>query len=238
MTDTKIHAPSHAYTARNAAAILEGALLAFVAGMVDTCGFIALFGLFTAHVTGNFVLIGAALVEYRGGVVAKLLALPLCVIVVGIVRVATLMLEDRRRNAAVPLLGFQILLLSSFLACGVLAGPLHDGDTPMAIVTGMLAVTAMAIQNTASRTVFTMHTPTTVMTGNVTQVIIDLVDSSFGRANAEARLRVRKMVPAILAFTVGALCGALGYMFAGFWCIAAPITILLVIFGREIGRKA
>jgi uncharacterized membrane protein YoaK (UPF0700 family) len=230
-------APSPAHVARNAAAILEGALLAFVAGFVDTCGFIALFGLFTAHVTGNFVLIGAALADYHGGLIAKLLALPVFVIVVAIVRAMSLMLEDRRKNAAVPLLGFQILFLAGFLASGVLAGPMHDGDAPLVVLTGMLAVTAMAIQNAASRTVFTMHTPTTVMTGNVTQVIIDLVDLSFGRANAECRLRVRKMVPAILAFTVGAAGGALGYIFAGFWCIAAPIAILLVIFGREIGRK-
>ncbi len=34
-------------------------LRAFTAGFVDTTGFVALFGLFTAHVTGNFVLIGA-----------------------------------------------------------------------------------------------------------------------------------------------------------------------------------
>jgi uncharacterized membrane protein YoaK (UPF0700 family) len=235
MSETKTHS-SPAHTARNAAAILEGALLAFVAGFVDTSGFIALFGLFTAHVTGNFVLIGAAIADYHGGLIAKLLALPLFVIVVAIVRTATLLLEDRRKNAAVPLLGSQILFLAGFLACGVLAGPLHDGDAPLAVLTGMLAVTAMAIQNAASRTVFTMHTPTTVMTGNVTQVVIDLVDLSFGRAAADARLRIRKMFPAIIAFTVGALCGALGYIFAGFWCLALPIAILAVIFTRETRR--
>jgi uncharacterized membrane protein YoaK (UPF0700 family) len=229
--------PSQAHAARTAAAILEGAQLAFVAGFVDTCGFIALFGLFTAHVTGNFVLIGAAIADYHGGLIAKLLALPLFVIVVAISRTVTVMMDDRRMNAAIPLLGFQILFLAGFLACGVLAGPMHEGDAPLAVLTGMLAVTAMAIQNTASRTVFTMHTPTTVMTGNVTQVVIDLVDLSLGRANAEVRLRVRKMVPAILAFTVGAASGALGYVFAGFWCLVAPIAILLLVFGREIGRK-
>ena len=57
------------------AAIL-GALLAFTAGAVDTLGFIALFGLFSAHVTGNFVLIGAALTHDAVGLIGKLLALP------------------------------------------------------------------------------------------------------------------------------------------------------------------
>src|SRR5690349_9882431 len=146
--------PSHAHVARNAAAILEGALLAFVAGFVDTCGFIALFGLFTAHVTGNFVLIGAAIADYHGGLIAKLLALPLFVIVVAICRTVTVMMDDRRMNAAIPLVGCQILFLAGFLACGIASAPLHDGDAPLAVLTGMLAVTAMAIQNAASRTIF------------------------------------------------------------------------------------
>jgi len=230
-------AVSHAHAARTAAAILEGALLSFVAGFVDTCGFVALFGLFTAHVTGNFVLIGAAIAEHHGGLIAKLLALPVFVIVVAITRTLTIALEDRRKNAAVPLLALQIVFLAAFLASGIAAGPLADGDAPMAIVAGMLAVTAMAIQNAASRTVFVMHTPTTVMTGNVTQVVIDLVDLALGRAASEARGRIRKMVPAILAFTIGALGGALGYIFAGFWCLTLPIVILAVIFPRETQRR-
>jgi uncharacterized membrane protein YoaK (UPF0700 family) len=45
------------------------------------------------------------------------------------------------------------------------------------------------------------------------------------------------MVPAILAFTVGAAGGALGYIFAGFWCLALPIAILAVVFTRETQRK-
>src|SRR4051794_31144571 len=47
-------------------------LLSLNAGFVDTAGFLALQGLFTAHVTGNFVTLGASLVFGTSGAVAKL----------------------------------------------------------------------------------------------------------------------------------------------------------------------
>ena len=53
---------------------IDAILLSFVASYVDTAVFVGLFGLFTSHVTGNFVLIGAALVHHADGVEIKLLA--------------------------------------------------------------------------------------------------------------------------------------------------------------------
>ena len=47
-------------------------LLSFNGGYVDTAGYLALQGLFTAHVTGNFVTIAAALAFGTSGVVTKL----------------------------------------------------------------------------------------------------------------------------------------------------------------------
>jgi hypothetical protein len=47
------------------------ALLSLNGGFVDTVGFLGLQGLFTAHVTGNFVTLAATSVSGTHGVIAK-----------------------------------------------------------------------------------------------------------------------------------------------------------------------
>lgn len=203
--------------------VLLGTLLAFTAGAVDTLGFVALFGLFTAHVTGNFVLIGAALAHDAGGLVAKLLALPVFVGVVALARVFHLSCQRAGRPAGRALVAAQVLLLAGFLAAALLAAPTAV-DSLAAIAVGMLGVAAMALQNAAARTVFGNLAPTTVMTGNVTQIVIDLVDLARGIDVAAARGRLRKFLPAVGAFAIGALAGALGFVQFGFWALLAPIA--------------
>jgi uncharacterized membrane protein YoaK (UPF0700 family) len=70
-------------------------LLSFNGGYVDTVGYLSLQGLFTAHVTGNFVTIGAALVFGTSGLVAKLLALPVFCIVIIVTRLISFNLPAR-----------------------------------------------------------------------------------------------------------------------------------------------
>lgn len=74
------------------------ALLSVNAGFVDTAGFLGLQGLFTAHVTGNFVTLAATLVMGTHGAIAKLLALPEFVIVVALARRCAH--ESYRRSAS------------------------------------------------------------------------------------------------------------------------------------------
>ncbi|MEW7963447.1 YoaK family protein, partial [Acinetobacter baumannii] len=69
-------------------------LLTMVGGAIDTIGFIALFGFFTAHVTGNLVLAGAALVKGGAGLWIKLAAIPLFIVTV----VITKLLIDRSQT--------------------------------------------------------------------------------------------------------------------------------------------
>jgi len=79
-------------------------ILGVNAGYMDTAAFLALKGLFTAHVTGNFVTLGAALVTGTSGALAKLLALPVFCVVVVAVRLFAYALRARSRPVAGTLL--------------------------------------------------------------------------------------------------------------------------------------
>ncbi|MBN3820570.1 DUF1275 domain-containing protein, partial [Paraburkholderia sp. Se-20369] len=74
-------------------------LLSFNGGFVDTAGFLALQGLFTAHVTGNFVTLGATLVSGTSGAIAKLAALPVFCIAIVLATVCANRLSARGVNA-------------------------------------------------------------------------------------------------------------------------------------------
>src|SRR5580693_9300321 len=88
-------------------------LLGFNGGYVDTAGFLALQGLFTAHVTGNFVTLGAALVFGTSGILTKLLALPVFCIVVIATRLLSSALPRGKLPALEALLGLKVLLLAA-----------------------------------------------------------------------------------------------------------------------------
>lgn len=206
--------------------------LGFTAGFVDTAAFIALFGLFTAHVTGNFVLIGAELVSSSTeGVLAKLLALPAFVAAVAGTRLVALALERRGVAPLRWLLALEAVLLAGFCAAGVAGKPFASADGIDAILIGMLGVAAMGVQNAVARLSLPHLAQTTVMTGNVTQAVIDGVDLMRGALpeGSPARKRLRRMMPAVLAFAAGAVAGAVGVAMLSFWCLLLPIAVLVAL---------
>ena len=169
-------------------------LLSFTAGYVDTAGFLALQGLFTAHVTGNFVTLGASLALGTSGAVAKLLALPVFCGVVIAVRLLSSLLSRQVRAVFEIMLVLKMILLIVGAALAVRFGPFHDGDSWQAILTGMVLVAAMAIQNAIHRIYLGGAPPTTLMTGTTTQIMIDLADLILpGGAKSQSNARLTKM---------------------------------------------
>jgi uncharacterized membrane protein YoaK (UPF0700 family) len=205
-------------------------LLSVNGGYVDTAGFLALQGLFTSHVTGNFVTLGAALVLGTSGVLAKLMALPMFCIVVFATRVVTLTVTAGAWSAMRLLLGLKVVLLITGAALAIHLGPFHSGDGWQAILTGMTLVAAMAIQNAIHRIHMASTSPTTIMTGNTTQVMIDLADllrPMTPEMSATVHGRLRRMSASVAAFAVGCATAALIYALRGVWCFILPPLIAL-----------
>jgi len=224
---------------------IDSCTLSFVAGFVDTCVFVGLFGLFTAHVTGNLVLIGAELVHHTSDVLGKLLALPVFVLAVAAAVRAADALRRAGRERISPLLYAEAALLLLCVGTIVVSAPPVRADDPVAIVAGAFAAAAMGLQNALMRLELAAMPSSTVMTVNVTQVSIDatLLASRLGAEKgeaerAEARGRFRRMWPPVVAFVAGAACGAGGYAWAGLVALVLPAALCVALGIRFAQRTS
>ena len=206
-------------------------LLSFTGGYVDTAGFLALGGLFPAHVTGNFVTLGAALTHGTSGIIAKLLALPVFCLTILLLRYLTYKVPAGDEKGLRILLVIKLLFLIAGGACAIWLSPFTNPDGLPLVATGMLLVIAMAVQNAAHRIHLGASPPSTLMTGTTTQMMIDLADLAQGTpidAAAPVKTRLSKMALAVASFALGCGLAALAYVLVGIWCFALPPLLALV----------
>jgi len=216
------------------------ALLSFNGGYVDTAGFVALHGLFTAHVTGNFVTLGATFVFGTAGAVAKLLALPVFCLAVMLAGAMSYRLSDTGAPALRMMLGAQALVLALGAVLAIRLDPLTDGDDWTSVATGLTLVAAMAIQNALHRLHLSDAPPSTLMTGTVTQFMLQLADrikEVHPSASAGPSPLVR-MAESFASFAAGCGVAAGAFRVAGPWCFAVPpmlIAVAVVLAGKQRG---
>lgn len=201
--------------------------LSFLAGYVDTAGFIALFGLFTAHVTGNFVLLGRALVEPHHDVQLKLLAFPAFIAAVALCHLLVLRWRRGAGNALRRALLLQLGLLLAAAICGWLAAPIRGSGAPLAMLSGLLCTAGMGVQNAYGKLLLPQLAATTVMTGNVTQLVIDAIDAARGARPAPAEKW--KLLWPVLSFAAGAFGGALAVSRCGMAALLLPCALLAAL---------
>jgi uncharacterized membrane protein YoaK (UPF0700 family) len=217
-------------------------LLSVNGGYVDAAGYLALHGLFTTHVTGNFVTLGATLVLGTSGALAKVLALPLFCLVVLAIRLLSVALVAKALPALRIILGLKVLLLTLSAVLAIALGPFESGDGWAALLTGMALVAAMAIQNAIHRIHMGALPPTTIMTGNTIQIMIDLADLMRGvpaAARETIRLRLSRMSSSVTAFAFGCAAAALLYAKQGIWCFAIPpiVAACTLWMGESLPEK-
>jgi uncharacterized membrane protein YoaK (UPF0700 family) len=217
-------------------------VLSIVAGSVDVIGFLALDGLFAAHITGNIVVLAARLVAGEDASLSHLLAVPAFMLVLALTRILAALLERARIASLLPLLLLELLLLIGFFILGFVAGPSINPNAAPIVLAGMLGISAMAVQNALVRISLTGAPSTAVMTTNVTVFTIDLGEILLaqdpGRA-VKARDRARSTGSAIAGFIVGCALGAACQHIVGLRSLALPISFLLtaIALGHATARR-
>jgi uncharacterized membrane protein YoaK (UPF0700 family) len=206
-------------------------VLSLVAGSVDSISFLGLGGLFTAHITGNLVILAAHIVNGGNAPLAPILSVPVFIAVLGLTRLLASGLEAIGLASLRPLLTLQLLLLACFLALCAAAGPGIDPNAPNAIVAGMLGVAAMAVQNALVQISLRGAPATAVMTTNITRFVMDVGTVLLGRdlkEIASARNRAAHAWPAIVGFAAGCGLGAVCEAAFGLQSLELPVGFALL----------
>jgi uncharacterized membrane protein YoaK (UPF0700 family) len=217
-------------------------LLSLIAGYVDACTFLALFGLFVAQMTGSFVIVGTEPVVQEAGFLMKALAIPVFVIAAAATTILVSVMRPTNQSAWAWVLGLEAVLLIAFLLIGLANSPFGDPDQPAALMAGFCGLAAMGVQSASVR-LLAKHLPSTnVMTTNTTQFAIDatyLLLARFRARSADkalpgyeigsARQRFAGTVRVMIGFVVGVVLGAPAFRVFGFICMAPIVGILLCL---------
>ncbi len=229
-------------------------LLSVLAGYVDSCTFLALFGLFVAQVTGSFVLAGTQLVAREEGGLIKLLGIPVFFVACFATSVGFHSLKRRGRPAVAAVLAFETILLCGLLVCWLVAAPFRGPNAAPTVIASVCGLSAMAVQSALVRLLARGVPSTNVMTTNTTQFAIDLAevgltwrarrrspaDAALVDAHARAIQRFNLLWPVVVGFLVGTITGALAYARFDMWCVLAPIALAggLTVWTRGAARAA
>jgi uncharacterized membrane protein YoaK (UPF0700 family) len=161
---------------RQQSARIVSFLLSFVAGYVDSCSVLALFGLFVAQVTGSFVLASTQIVMLKPSVFLRFAE----IFAFFLAGVATTVLvrsaEGRRRNALKSALALEGVLLTGLLILWIVYRPWPGPDTPTVLFASLLGLSAMGVQSALIRLLVRDSPSTNVMTTNITQFAIDTTE--------------------------------------------------------------
>lgn len=202
-------------------------LLSVIAGMVDLTGFFLLGHVFTAHVTGNLVVAAAAVVEGGPLLTTQMVAIPVFMLALaGVWWIAQL--SDRRGpDLARLLLLVQFVLLAAVLILSIIVKP---SGSPHGLATGiavMLCVCAMASQYALLRLACPRVVSTAVMTGNLTNTVLALMELTSARPRllpGDAH-RLKQSLYLLGGFLLGCVVAAVAVSALKDWAWTLPVAL-------------
>jgi uncharacterized membrane protein YoaK (UPF0700 family) len=220
-------------------------LLSFVAGYIDSCTFLALFGLFVAQVTGSFVFAGLQLVTPNRFAVVNVVAIP-AFFLGGVATTVMVRTAERHGRQALPAaLALEGLLLTGLLVAWRVGSPLRGPNTLADLCASLLGLSAMGVQSALVRLLLEGAPSTNVMTTNTTQLAIDATefmlawwprhaapaDATAIAEYAALKQKLSRLWPVMLGFFLGTLAGAIAYAWFDLWCVGLAIAIVAGLAG-------
>jgi len=217
-------------------------LLSVIAGMVDLTGFFTLGHIFTAHITGNLVVAAAAAVHGGPLNMAQALAIPAFMLAVAVVWLIAQASDRRGSSLARLLLLVQFLLLAAVLIFSVITKPSTSQHALMAGIAVMIAVSAMACQYALLRLAIPGAISTAVMTGNLTNTVLSLMDLL---AEHRALLPIdaghlKRSLYLLFGFLLGCVVSASAVSVLGDWAWSLPVVLsgMALTFVHPADRQA
>ena len=206
-------------------------MLSVVAGMVDLTGFYTLGNVFTAHVTGNLVLVTAALMGGAPARVAQALAIPIFMFAVATVWLIARSSGRQPTGLVRLLLMVQFVLLSTVLIVSVWGKPSAQPHGLVAGAAAMIAVAAMACQFALFRLAMPHAISTAVMTGNLTNFVLSSMNLLSGKAadSLEEKSRWMQSVLLLGGFLCGCAIAAVSVRMLADWAWIGPVVLAAVL---------
>jgi len=209
-------------------------LLAAVAGFVDACTFLGLFGFFVAQVTGSYVIVGAYPVTGLPGV-AVLLAVPVFFAGGVAATLAAIAGHAVARRALAAALALETLLLIGFTATFA-ASSLFGGAT-LVVAASMFGLAAMGVQSGLVLLLMRGVPSTNVTTHMTSQIAVDVTQLAWARLCREhsaetaqqrevRRRRLRSSLSLQLGFLLGSIVGAVVFARGGYLAPMAPVAVV------------
>lgn len=208
--------------------LLLATILAFVAGGINSVGFLA-YGYFSANMTGNVSLVSELLSDWKLRAAAAFFTIVLMFITGAFLASLFIQMGKRHRLKTVYALtlGFEGAIL---MLVGIYVSVLPDTVNGFTIVS--LLALSMGIQNAASTRISGARVRTTHVSGLATDIGVGLALLWGAKEDVqrdEIATRLRLHAATILAFAVGGVVGALMYTsFQGLaFCLLATLLFAL-----------
>lgn len=231
--------------------------LALVGGYVDAVGYLVLFKLFTAHMSGNSI--GMTVAVGQGDwAEAFHRVFPIPIFVAGVLAGAALGEALHRRgvrSAVAAAFGLEVVLLGLFIGVGTAVyrdGAVRPGAAWAFYLIAALPPLAMGLQNSALRRVGGLGVRTTYITGMLTNFAEETVQYAYwlrGRIAAgglRAGLAESRRQPAFrgmvlyfgiwLAYVAGGVAGALAELQWRLWALLVPLAALAGVAVADLIR--